>query len=157
MSDPPGPAPRAEPPTLSAWPAIPRPDEHRRRVLVAEDHPAAADTLAVLLALHGHEVRVAHTGPEAVRLAAGWEPEVVLCDIGLPRLDGYAVAGELRGRAGTAGCLLVAVTAYGSDEDRRRAAEAGFDHHLVKPVDPAELVALLGAAPAGSRLGPTPR
>ena len=147
--------PRAEPPALTTWPAVPRPGDRRRRVLVIEDYPAAADTLAVLLALHGHEVRVAHTGPDGVRVAGEWGPDAVLCDIGLPGLDGYAVARELSRTDGPAARpLLIAITAYGSDEDRRRAAEAGFDHHLTKPADPHAITRLL-APPGGSGPGVT--
>ncbi len=144
MSEAKGPSAREEP-ALSAWPAIPRPVEERRRVLVIEDNQAAADTLGILLALLGHEVRVARTGPEGVKVGRDWKPEVVICDIGLPGLDGYAVASQLRKAAGQA-VRLIAVTGYGSDEDRRKAKEAGFDHHLTKPADPATLLQLLTAA-----------
>jgi CheY-like chemotaxis protein len=96
-----------------------------------------------LLELGGHEVRVAYDGPAGVRAAREWPPEVVFCDIGLPGLDGYGVAAELRNHAGTARTRLIAVTAYGSDEARRRSAQVGFERHFVKPVDPDELQALL--------------
>jgi CheY-like chemotaxis protein len=109
------------------------------RVLVVEDNRDAADSLRLLLALYGHEVAVAHSGHDGVRAAERCRPDVVLCDIGLPGLDGYAVARRLRGNPATVQARLIAVTAYGQDEDRRRSHEAGFERHLVKPVDPDDL------------------
>jgi CheY-like chemotaxis protein len=115
------------------------------RVVIVEDNQAAADSLALLLHLHGYEVRVAYTGPEGVRLAREWPPEVVLCDIGLPGLDGYGVATALRQQPETARARLIAVTAYDSAAARRRSQDVGFEQHLVKPVDPAVLLAVLAA------------
>jgi two-component system CheB/CheR fusion protein len=115
----------------------------RVRVLIIEDNRAAAETLRVLLGCLGHDVLVAHTGPEGVRAALAWRPDVVLCDIGLPGMDGWGVARQLRREPATAAARLIAVTGYGTDEDRRRSREAGFFRHLVKPVEPQELVALL--------------
>jgi CheY-like chemotaxis protein len=115
----------------------------RTRVVIIEDNQDAADALRLLLDLHGYEVQVAHTGPEGVRLAQEWAPDVVLCDIGLPGLDGYGVATALRQDPVMAQVCLIAVTAYGSDADRQRCLEVGFDQHLVKPVDPAVLLQLL--------------
>jgi CheY-like chemotaxis protein len=109
------------------------------RVLVVEDNRDAADSLRLLLALYGYEVAVAHSGHDGVRAAQQCRPDVVLCDIGLPGLDGYAVARRLRGDPATAQARLIAVTAYGRDEDRRRSHEAGFEQHLVKPVGPDDL------------------
>jgi CheY-like chemotaxis protein len=117
---------------------------HRRlRVLVIEDNRATADSLRLLLDLSGHEVRVAYDGPAGVSAAREWPPNVVLCDIGLPGLDGYGVAIALRGHPATAQVRLIAVTAYGSDEARGRSHEVGFERHLVKPVDPDFLLDLL--------------
>lgn len=113
------------------------------RVLIVEDNHDAADSLRILLELLGHQVAVAYSGPDGVRLAREWHPDVVLCDIGLPGLDGYGVAGELRHDPATANVQLIAVTGYGQEEDRRRAQQAGFDHHLTKPVDPEVLQPLL--------------
>src|SRR5262245_25999662 len=96
----------------------------RRRVLIVEDNRDGAETLRLLLTLLGHEVRVAFTGPDGVRAAREWEPDVVLCDIGLPGFDGYVVAQELRRTAGTARATLVAVTGYADDDSRRRAKES---------------------------------
>ena len=107
------------------------------RVLVVDDNEDAAETVAVLLDLWGHDVRTAMDGFSALAAAAELDPEVILLDIGLPRLDGYEVARRLRESGNRA--LVVAMTGYGRDEDRRRSREAGFDEHLVKPVDPALL------------------
>ena len=118
----------------------------RRRVLVVDDNRDTTETLAVLLRLLGHEVAVAHTGPAALEAAAAFEPAVVLLDIGLPGLTGYEVATKLRQNSRLAGAVLVAVTGYGTEEDRRLAREAGFDHHLTKPVDPGVIYSLLEGA-----------
>jgi PAS domain S-box-containing protein len=114
-----------------------------RRVLVVDDNRDAAETLALLLRSAGHEVCLAYDGVEALAAAEGFGPEVAFLDIGLPGLDGYEVARRLRQRPGK--LLLVAVTGYGQEEDRRRAHAAGFDRHLVKPVDPTVLQELLAA------------
>jgi CheY-like chemotaxis protein len=101
----------------------------------------AAESLALVLRAAGHRVWTAHSGPAALQAAPEVRPEAVVLDIGLPGMDGYEVARRLRGEA--SGPLLVALTGYGQDEDRRRSREAGFHHHLVKPVDPEELERLL--------------
>jgi CheY-like chemotaxis protein len=116
--------------------------EHRR-VLVVDDNVDAADSLAMALRLSGQEVRVAYDGESALTIAAEIQPEAVLLDIGMPVMDGFRVARRLRETAGTERSLLIAVTGWGQDEDRRLAKEAGFDHHLVKPVDPGILVPLI--------------
>jgi len=113
------------------------------RVLIIDDHRATAALLRKLLEGFGYEVRVAHTGPDGVRLAEDWLPNVVLCDIGLPGLDGWDVAVALRQNPATAHARLVAVTAHDSAEDRKRSQEVGFDHHMVKPVNPGLLLELL--------------
>ncbi len=129
---------------LAEAPAPPlQPAAEPLRILVVEDNRDAADSLRLLLELLGHRVAVAYNGPEGVRRAREWRPDVVLCDIGLPGLDGYEVAGELRHDPATAGARLIAITGYGQEEARRRTREAGFDHHLTKPVDPAVLQPLL--------------
>ena len=115
-----------------------------RRILVVEDNPDAAATLRDFLELSGHEVELAASGLDGVQAARKFHPEVVLCDLGLPGMDGFEVAAELRRDPETASAKLIAVTGYGRDEDRRRSKEAGFDLHLTKPVDPAQLRALLG-------------
>ncbi|MDB5310525.1 MAG: chemotaxis protein methyltransferase CheR [Gemmataceae bacterium] len=139
-----------EPSALAQTPADREFGRGGRRIVVIEDQPDAAESLKVLLELLGHEVRVAYTGPEGVGIASTWGPDVVVSDLGLPGLDGYGVARELRLRPATARVRLVALTGYGADEDRRRAAEAGFDYLLTKPADPAELVALLGEPPTAA-------
>jgi two-component system CheB/CheR fusion protein len=121
------------------------------RILVVDDNVDTAESLALLLRLRGHEAEIAHDGPAALDLAAAFEPDAVLLDIGLPGLDGYQVAAELRRQPQTAGALLVALTGYGQEEDQRRAREAGFDHHLTKPVDPQVIYQLLAQFPASER------
>jgi PAS domain S-box-containing protein len=129
----PAPAPKARP---SPGPA---------RVLLVEDNLDAADALAELLRMWGHDVEVVHDGAAAVETAASIRPDVVLLDIGLPGMDGYQVAGTLRALPHLHGALLVALTGYGQEADRQRSAAVGFDHHLVKPVDLAELRQLVEA------------
>ncbi len=114
-----------------------------RRVLVVEDNVDTAESMAILLRLKGHEVLVAYDGPAALEKARSFHPDVVLLDIGLPGLDGYQVAARLRKRRRTANVLLVALTGYGQEEDQARAIEAGFDHHLTKPVDPSVIYDLI--------------
>ncbi|HSN88902.1 MAG TPA: ATP-binding protein [Thermoanaerobaculia bacterium] len=118
-----------------------------RRVLVVDDNQDAAETVALILELWGHEVRTVFDGPAALEAAPLFLPEVILLDIGLPGLDGYEVARRLRADPRQDGVLLIAMTGYGQDKDRALSQEAGFSHHLVKPVDPATLRTLL-AAPA---------
>ncbi|HUY36205.1 MAG TPA: ATP-binding protein [Pirellulales bacterium] len=132
-----------EPKALSNMPKRVRRTGKHLRILVVEDNRDSADSLRMLLQLHGHEVTVAYSGPEGVSTAEQWRPDVVLCDIGLPGLDGYGVAGRIRQNPLMAQARLIAVTGYGRDEDRRRSDEAGFNHHMVKPVDPAALERLL--------------
>ncbi len=132
-----------ERPALAPRPLRSQPATARLRVLVVEDNRDAADTLCLLLEILGHDVQAAYTGTDGVRRAAGWEPDAVLCDIGLPGMDGFEVARRLRRQPGTEQALLVAITGYGTEQDRRRGCEAGFDHYLVKPADPNDLRRLL--------------
>jgi CheY-like chemotaxis protein len=118
-----------------------------RRVLVVDDNRDAAESLALLLEVAGHQVRACHDGPAALERVEEFQPDVVLLDIGLPGMDGYEVARRLRALPGGRGVLLVALTGYGQDDDQRRAREAGFDHHLIKPADLEALAGLLAAAP----------
>jgi PAS domain S-box-containing protein len=118
-----------------------------RNVLIVDDNQDAADSLALLLRRRGQEVRTAYDGPAALDLARAQPPDVVLLDIGMPGMDGLEVARRLRLDLGLKQALLVALTGYGQDEDRRRSQEAGFDTHLVKPVDLDTLEGLL-ARPA---------
>jgi signal transduction histidine kinase/CheY-like chemotaxis protein len=114
-----------------------------RRVLVVDDHADAADSLAMLLTMEGHQVRVAHNGPAAVEAVRADPPDVVLLDLGMPGMDGYEVARRLKEGLAPPDLLIVALTGWGQDEDRRRTREAGFHHHFVKPVDPNDLRQLL--------------
>jgi CheY-like chemotaxis protein len=116
-----------------------------RRVVIVEDNHAAADSMQQLLTHSGYEVRVAYNGPDGVQVAEQWPPDYVLCDIGLPGLDGYGVARALRGHPATSRAHLVAITAYGTEEARRRGREAGFERHFTKPVDPDKILGLLAA------------
>jgi CheY-like chemotaxis protein len=117
-----------------------------RQVLVVDDNRDSAETIAMLVELWGHQVRVVHDGRAALASlteSPDWLPDVVLLDIGLPGIDGYEVARRLRREPSLDGILMVAMTGYGQERDRQLSREAGFDHHLVKPVDPATLQALL--------------
>ncbi len=124
----------------------PEPVGKGMRVVIIEDNQESADSLRALLEVLGHEVRVAYTGPDGVRVADEWRPDVVICDIGLPGLDGYGVAEELQRRSVRSSARLIAITGYGTEEVRLRAMEAGFHHHLTKPADPGVLVKLLTVA-----------
>jgi CheY-like chemotaxis protein len=114
-----------------------------RRVLIADDNEDAAETLAMLLRLEGHEVVVADGGEAAIRLAEEHRPEVALLDIGMPGVSGYEVARHIRARPDGAHVLLVAVTGWGLEKDRDASRAAGFDHHLVKPAQPVAVLQLL--------------
>jgi PAS domain S-box-containing protein len=114
-----------------------------RRILIADDNEDAANTLAMLMQTAGHEVRTAHGGHAALKLAGSFRPEVALLDIGMPDLDGYEVARNVRETPWGQDILLVALTGWGQEDDKRRARAAGFDHHLTKPVDPHDLDELL--------------
>ena len=127
------------------------PRQAGQRILVVEDNRDSADSLRLLLRFFGHEVAVAYSGHDGLQAAAQYQPDVVLCDIGLPGLDGYGVARQLRDNPTTAKARLIAVTAYGQDEDRRRLHEAGFEQHLVKPVDPDALQTALRCSDALKR------
>lgn len=123
-----------------------------RRILVVDDNEDAADSLALLLRMKGHEVSVAHDGPRAVELAASERPSVMLLDIGLPGMDGYDVCRTIRSQ-GLHDVRIIAMTGYGQERDRARAMEAGFDTHTVKPVDIAELTKLIAMPLKGARNG----
>jgi signal transduction histidine kinase/CheY-like chemotaxis protein len=120
----------------------------RRRVLIADDNRDAAESLALLLELSGHDVRVAHLGQTALSLAQTFRPDVALLDIGMPDLSGYEVARVLRQEPWATELQLIALTGWGQDDDRRSAMEAGFDHHLTKPIDPDQLGRLIAGRPA---------
>jgi signal transduction histidine kinase len=123
--------------------ALQAPPPSGHRLLVVDDNRDAADSLALLLRLQGHEVRVAHDGRAALQLAASFRPEMIFLDIGMPEMDGYEVARRVRRQPGLGPVVLTALTGWGQQEDRRRSKEAGFDHHLVKPPEPKVLEELL--------------
>jgi two-component system CheB/CheR fusion protein len=140
--------PDMPPPVASA----PEPDSGKRataslrhRILVVDDNRDSADSLAMLLRLVGHDVRTVHDGRQALVVAATYRPDLVLLDIGLPGMDGFTVARQMRSQPELAGVVLVALTGYGSEEDRRRSQAAGFNYHLVKPVHFEALSELLVA------------
>jgi CheY-like chemotaxis protein len=114
-----------------------------KRVLVVDDNADSAESLSLLLELMGHTVRTAHDGEQALVEADAFRPDLVLMDIGMPRMDGYEAARRLRQQSWSAQTVLVALTGWGQDEDKRRSEDAGFDHHLIKPVEPAALESLL--------------
>ena len=119
------------------------PKAWKMRVLVVEDNEKTASAIAVILRAAGHEVEVATDGPAAVSAAETKFPDVVLLDIGLPGMDGWRVAEKLQALLGEKRPLLVAVSAYGREEDRLRSHQVGIDLHLTKPVDPDELHRML--------------
>jgi CheY-like chemotaxis protein len=114
-----------------------------RRILVVDDNVDAAQSLAFLLQAEGHEVCIAHDGEQAFASAGDFRPDIALLDIGLPKRDGYAVAEAIRAEHWGKGMLLLALTGWGQDDDKRRALEAGFDFHLTKPVDLDQMNSLI--------------
>jgi CheY-like chemotaxis protein len=134
------PAPTTEPGTTSYL------------IVVADDSRDSAEALALLLTLKGHEARTAFDGEEAVAVAETFRPDVILLDIGMPKLNGYDACRLIRTRPWGRQVVLIAQTGWGQEEDRRRTEEAGFDGHLVKPVDPEALMRLLASRSAGRRV-----
>ena len=126
-----------------------------RRILVADDNRDAADSLAEILRLMGHEVATAEDGLDALAKFDSFRPEVVMLDIGMPRMNGYEACRQLRLRKDCGGVVVIAVTGWGQDEDRLRSQEAGFNLHLTKPVDPAAVEALLASLPSPRATTPT--
>lgn len=122
------------------------------RVLVVDDNTDAAEMIASLIELHGHQASVAHDGVAALAAARTLRPHLIFLDIGLPRRDGYHVAQDIRADASLAGVFLVALTGWGAQDDLRRAAEAGFDRHLTKPVAFDSIVAILAEVAAATDL-----
>jgi CheY-like chemotaxis protein len=115
----------------------------RRRVLVADDNVDFAASLCAVLEAQGHDVRAVHDGVDALAAMQAFLPEFAFLDLGMPKLHGYELARRLRRDPRTAGCFIVALTGWGRDDDRHRAKEAGFDTHLVKPIDPARIEEIL--------------
>jgi PAS domain S-box-containing protein len=124
----------------------------RRRILIADDNPDVAESLAMMLRLMGNEVRAVHDGAQAIEQAVAFAPELVLLDIGMPGLDGYEVARRIREQQWDRNLVLVALTGWGQEEDRRRSIDAGFDHHFTKPVNPAVLERLIARLPRAQPL-----
>ncbi|HEY5930245.1 MAG TPA: response regulator, partial [Burkholderiales bacterium] len=123
----------------------------RNRVLVVDDNQDSANSLAILLKFAGNEVETANDGVEAVSEAQRFRPDMILLDIGMPRLNGYDAARRIREQAWGKDIMLVALTGWGQEEDRRKSRDAGFDEHLVKPVDHDTLMKLLEARAAKQR------
>lgn len=140
-------APDAVPTPSKRTPVPSAPPSKAKRILVVDDSVDAARSLARLLRLNGNEVRTAHDGPSALEAFTAFHPDVTFLDIGMPGMDGYEVARRIRS-AGDSTSLLVALTGWGQDEDRRRSQEAGFDLHIVKPVEPEQLRELLTREPS---------
>jgi CheY-like chemotaxis protein len=116
-----------------------------RRILIGDDSADAAESSAMLLRLDGHEIQAVFDGPSALNAAASFKPEIVLLDIGLPGLNGFEVARRLRELPGGRQILVVAVSGYGQTQDRHQSRDAGFDQHLVKPVDGEQLSAVIAS------------
>jgi CheY-like chemotaxis protein len=123
----------------------------RRRILVVDDHEDSVMMMAALLRSKGHDVATARNGTAALEIATTFYPEMIVLDIGLPEIDGYEIARRFRRIPATAGTFIIALSGYGTQEDRRRSRDAGFDYHLTKPVAPEALDELL--SDAGSKLG----
>jgi CheY-like chemotaxis protein len=141
-------APRtdADPATLA--------ESSRRRVLVVDDNTDVAASVARFLRMLGHDVKTATDGAQALQVAEVQQPQVIVLDIGLPKLNGYEVAKRLRCSPKSANCLLIALTGYGRNEDHARTAQAGFQHHFVKPADPRAIqAAIAGWQPVNSLAG----
>jgi CheY-like chemotaxis protein len=121
--------------------------QRRFRVIVIEDNLDAAASLRIALELDGHQVRTAFDGPSGIALVHDFKPQIVICDIGLPGMDGYAVAQALRSEDALKGTFLIALSGYALPEDMARSKEAGFDRHLAKPVGLDTLARLMAEVP----------
>lgn len=120
----------------------------RRRILIVDDNRDAADSLAIWLEIKGNETRVAYNGLEALEISAVFRPDVLVLDVGMPRLDGLETCRRIRREPWGERVVVIACTGWGNENDRRTSKEAGFDFHMVKPVDAAELEKLLMGLPA---------
>ena len=132
--------PAGEPAAPAA--AIP---ESPRRVLVVDDNADAAETLGLVLEMMGHRAELAYDGAGALRMAARFQPEIIFVDIGMPGMSGYELAGRIRADLGMSDARLIALSGFGTEDDRRRSAQSGFDAHIVKPIDPKTLPGVLAA------------
>jgi PAS domain S-box-containing protein len=135
---------RFEVPAVTDASVVPARPARGRRVLVVDDNQDAAELLSVAVEMLGHEVRTAHDGVEAIEVARAFRPAIVLMDLGMPRMNGYEAARRIRETPWGKPIVLVALTGWGQEADKRKTREAGFDHHLVKPAEPATLEAILG-------------
>ena len=122
---------------------ISSPSHHR--ILIADDNVDAAESLGLLLELSGNEVNIANDGLHAIDMAETFRPDVILLDIGMPKLNGYDACRRIREKPWGKKAILIALTGWGQDEDKRRSQEAGFDYHLVKPVDDAAVMKVLAS------------
>jgi len=136
-------ASRAAPAVSATRPALNGNAGAHRRILVADDNRDAAESLAIILRLEGHEVELAHDGAAALRVFAAQRPDVALLDIGMPTASGYEVARQIRADPGGDKVMLIAITGWAQDSDKERSRAAGFDHHLTKPIEPGALIELL--------------
>jgi PAS domain S-box-containing protein len=136
---------RVENDAMSNKPLAPQSPGHR--ILIVDDNRDAAISLSMLLRLQGHDVKVTHNGASALEIAASFRPSVIFLDIGMPGMDGYEVARRVRATPGLEKTILAALTGWGQPEDRRRTTEAGFNHHLVKPLEPQAIEAVLAVVP----------
>ena len=131
-------------PVVAKEPSLPASPRPPRRILVVDDNRDSASTLSMILVHWGHEVRTEFDGEAAIATSEAFRPEVILLDIGLPKLDGYEVCRRISKEPWSEGITVIALTGWGQDEDKARAREAGFQHHLVKPVDFSKLQELIG-------------
>ena len=130
-------SPRVDPDQPEVKPSV------RRRILIADDNRAAAESLAMLLQMEGHDVQVTYDGQQALDTFSAMQPEIALLDIGMPKVNGYEVARQMRRTANGRAVTLIAVTGWGQDSDRAKATAAGFDYHFTKPVELDRLTELL--------------
>jgi CheY-like chemotaxis protein len=121
------------------------PEVGKRRILIADDNPDVAEAFEMMLQAIGHDVETAHDGIEVIEKAERYQPDIIVLDIGMPKLNGYDVARHLRKQPWGRDIVLVAVTGWGDEKDKGRSHAAGFDVHLVKPVDPGALGSLLSS------------
>ena len=147
----------AMPASLSPSMKSAQPPERGCEVLVVDDNIDAAQSLAMLLEMSGHDVRLAYDGQSALEATLNYRPDVVLLDIGLPGLNGFEVAKRIRQQPTLNHIVLVAMTGYGQETDRQRSQESGFDHHLVKPADLGELQKILTTVSEKATVTPTER
>ena len=132
-----------EVPVVAPFPTLNTLDEGKRSILVVDDNIDSAESLSLLMQFAGHETQVSHDGHDAVKKARSMRPDVIVLDIGLPLADGYEVCRTVRHEHWGKDIIIIALTGWGQEEDRRRSKEAGFDAHMVKPVDPADLINLM--------------